>query len=1004
MKKRLLALALSLVMVMSLLPATLTANAVITISPELEIQETPIDLTTLNTNVVGNALKVGADGYTATISQDAFDTVNKEANTHHISKKSFSGNEEKIFTQDIKIEKMPIFGEGQYAIFQSRAANGYFMLVGNDEGAKNYEVTTISIYRVDEVGNLAVAVCSGAYTFHEPIALGKKVGDRFKLTTHYKEDGKLDIYCDTVKVYSSTASVEYENGTGDILNALRIGYSSYGATAPANGDTSTLIHIYSVNKGVMGPHQHSGGNATCQVKAKCTSCGSEYGDYGLHTPGRNGKCTLCQSGGYIDYVNYDVIETPINISEFETKYGEALTVDGYTATISQTEFDATSGVSNKETGTHTISTKSYASPGEKIYSQDIQINKMPIFSTYSVFQSRSANGLYMLVGNDDGESPYEITIISIYRVDEVGNLALGIGKSDYTFVSPLYPLGKTLGQRFKLTTVFKEDGKLDVYCDGVLICSTTESVEYPNGTGDIMNALRIGYSSYGATAPASGDTSTDIKIYSLNDVSMVPHVHTPAEDDGDCTTPVACTDPDCVGLNAVDGKTHVAGEDDGDCTTPVACTNPGCTKNAVEAKTHVPGTDDGDCETPVACTNPGCTKNAVDACAHVAGEDDGDCTTPVKCINCNQNAVDAKTHTGEDDGDCSTAVACTNPGCTKNAVEAKTHVAGEDDGDCSTAVACTNPGCTKNAVEAKTHVAGEDDGDCTTAVACTNPGCTKNAVEAKTHTGGTATCEKKAECANCGKEYGELAAHKPGDEGDCLTGFTCTVCGKVTAAKESHTPAEDDGDCTTAIKCTVCGKETTAAKESHTPAEDDGDCTTAVKCTVCGTVTTAAKEAHTPAEDDGDCTTAIKCTVCGTVTAAAKDAHTPAEDDGDCTTAIKCTVCGTVTTAAKEAHTEKVVNAKPATETEKGYTGDKVCSVCGKEIAKGQEIPVLEPAPSEPTPSEPAPSEPSTPDTPVVNPETGDNGTAVYALLLAISMLAMVALMIPDIRSKLIRK
>jgi len=40
------------------------------------------------------------------------------------------------------------------------------------------------------------------------------------------------------------------------------------------------------------------------------------------------------------------------------------------------------------------------------------------------------------------------------------------------------------------------------------------------------------------------------------------------------------------------------------------------------------------------------------------------------------------------------------------------------------------------------------------------------------------------------------------------------------------------------------------------------------------------------------------------------------------------------------AHTPKVVNAEEATASEKGYTGDTVCSVCGYEIAKGEDIPV----------------------------------------------------------------
>ena len=43
-----------------------------------------------------------------------------------------------------------------------------------------------------------------------------------------------------------------------------------------------------------------------------------------------------------------------------------------------------------------------------------------------------------------------------------------------------------------------------------------------------------------------------------------------------------------------------------------------------------------------------------------------------------------------------------------------------------------------------------------------------------------------------------------------------------------------------------------------------------------------------------------------------------------------------------------LVNAKEATETENGYTGDEVCSVCGDLIRRGEVIPATG-APEEPT-------------------------------------------------------
>ena len=88
----------------------------------------------------------------------------------------------------------------------------------------------------------------------------------------------------------------------------------------------------------------------------------------------------------------------------------------------------------------------------------------------------------------------------------------------------------------------------------------------------------------------------------------------------------------------------------------------------------------------------------------------------------------------------------------------------------------------------------------------------------------------------------------------------------------------------------------------------------------------------------------------------AKAGHTPGnavtENNiaPDCTTAgsydsvIYCTICGaeysreTVTVPAN-GHTTELVNAKAATATENGYTGDEVCTVCGVTVTTGHVIP-----------------------------------------------------------------
>lgn len=86
--------------------------------------------------------------------------------------------------------------------------------------------------------------------------------------------------------------------------------------------------------------------------------------------------------------------------------------------------------------------------------------------------------------------------------------------------------------------------------------------------------------------------------------------------------------------------------------------------------------------------------------------------------------------------------------------------------------------------------------------------------------------------------------------------------------------------------------------------------------------------------------------------------------------------CGSI--ADKAAHDMETKNAKDATATEKGYTGDKVCKVCGYTV-KGKEIPAS---------GTTKPTNPPKPDgnTDVTSPKTGDNSNiAIWFAVLFIS-------------------
>ena len=134
---------------------------------------------------------------------------------------------------------------------------------------------------------------------------------------------------------------------------------------------------------------------------------------------------------------------------------------------------------------------------------------------------------------------------------------------------------------------------------------------------------------------------------------------------------------------------------------------------------------------------------------------------------------------------------------------------------------------------------------------------------------------------------------------------------------------------------------------------------------------------------------------------------------------VVCKACGKVITKGEVipalGHKIKLVGAKAATCTEDGYTGDEVCKVCQTVVKQGEVIPALghdykdgkcsrcgaeEPT----TPVEPGkpeqPEKPTTPDTPA----TGDssNMTALWVVLAVagLGIIALVVLLVTKRKSK----
>ena len=272
------------------------------------------------------------------------------------------------------------------------------------------------------------------------------------------------------------------------------------------------------------------------------------------------------------------------------------------------------------------------------------------------------------------------------------------------------------------------------------------------------------------------------------------------------------------------------------------------------------------------------------------------------------------------------------------------------------------------------------------------------------HTGGETTCVNKAICEVCKIEYGDVDAtnHKnteirgATDPTCCEAGYTgdkwCTDCNtKIESGSEisstgNHTDVdgkwESDGTnhwhtcyfgtkfditahnggeatCKSPAECSECGhsygpldannhkgttylknqKEATCFEEGYTGDTYCSDCNEKI-----ADGQSIAKNAHNPASvwttNEHDHWKECQTVGCGNVID--KAAHSGGE--ATCVSKAVCEVCkaqyGDVD-VANHKHTE-IRDAKPATDQEKGYTGDTWCTDCNKKIATGSEIAMLE--------------------------------------------------------------
>ena len=220
---------------------------------------------------------------------------------------------------------------------------------------------------------------------------------------------------------------------------------------------------------------------------------------------------------------------------------------------------------------------------------------------------------------------------------------------------------------------------------------------------------------------------------------------------------------------------------------------------------------------------------------------------------------------------------------------------------------------------------------------------------------------------------------------DANNDHLCDVCGKTVS---NHEDADKDHKCDTCGKvisnhedtnndhlCDVCGKTVS----NHEDADKDHKCDTCGKvisnhedtnndhiCDVCGKTVSN----HEDANKDH------KCDTCGKVISN----HTGGK--ANCHAKAVCEICqlayGEKNPANHDGGTE-LRNARAATYTSTGYTGDTYCKGCNTKLSSGTVIPKL-------SSGAPAPVKPAAPGKTVQSGKTGDAGVALYAGMALLSL------------------
>ena len=356
--------------------------------------------------------------------------------------------------------------------------------------------------------------------------------------------------------------------------------------------------------------------------------------------------------------------------------------------------------------------------------------------------------------------------------------------------------------------------------------------------------------------------------------------------------------------------------------------------------------------------------------AHVHSGGTATCTEKAVCTTCGKEygSLDPENHSGSkqngwsaDDNEHWQVYSCCN---------AIVNKAAHNDGTatCADKAVCRTCGTRYGDIDPTNHVwlAWTSNGDGTHTRVCLNN--RNNHKETVSCSGGTASCHTKAVCEVCNEAYGEFDAtnHDGGTEIKNAKTATCTEKGYTgdTYCKGCNAKLYDGKDipaaghtggtanCHAKAVCEVCKQEYgtvdatkhdggTEVKNAKTATCTEKGYTGDTYCKGCGDKLSDGADIPAAGHDwaAATCTTPKTCKVCK-VTEGDSLGHTGGT--ANCHAKAVCEVCkqeyGTVDATKHDGGTE-IKNAKAATCTEKGYTGDTYCKGCNAKLADGKDIP-----------------------------------------------------------------